>query len=438
MNGVIVPPELANADASKEETAIGIGDVEGLATPFGHAMLQNFNFAPGYINLNHGSYGSMPKPVLRATEALALEAEARPDKFMRMTYLPLLTRVRTRVAQLINANADECVMVTNTSHGINTVLRNFPWKEGDIIIGFSTTYGAVSRTLKYLSDVAPNPTLSTIELTFPTSHASILERTRAHIRSLSRSEGQDVVMVLDGIISNPGARMPWEEIVAICKEEHVWSVVDAAHCIGQIDIDLEAVQPDFWVSNCHKWLLSKRGSAVLYVPKRNQHIIKSTFPTSIGYKSLEDTNFVGQFDWTGTSDFVPVLSVNAALDFRASIGGEKKINEYCHSLAVKGGKRLAEILGTRTLDETGEFTANMTDVLLPLNISPNATDAELWAILWKFYDKMLAANFFAAIYVHDRKWWTRCSAQIWIELSDFEFVGHALARICAELKEEGS
>ena len=35
------------------------------------------------------------------------------------------------------------------------------------------------------------------------------------------------------------------------------------------------------------------------------------------------------------------------------------INDYCHGLALKGGERLAEILGTKVLDENGEGTANM-------------------------------------------------------------------------------
>lgn len=49
----------------------------------------------------------------------------------------------------------------------------------------------------------------------------------------------------------------------------------------------------------------------------------------------------------------------SALEFRQWIGGEKKINEYCHNLAVSGGKRLAEMFGTQVMDEDGTFTANM-------------------------------------------------------------------------------
>lgn len=50
-----------------------------------------------------------------------------------------------------------------------------------------------------------------------------------------------------------------------------------------------------------------------------------------------------------------------ALDFRGWLGGEAKINVYCRDLAVRGGKRLAEIFGTEEIDKTPshELTLNM-------------------------------------------------------------------------------
>jgi hypothetical protein len=58
-----------------------------------------------------------------------------------------------------------------------------------------------------------------------------------------------MVAVIDSIVSAPGVYMPWREMVQICREEGVWSVVDGAHSIGQeVGIDLKKADPDFWVS----------------------------------------------------------------------------------------------------------------------------------------------------------------------------------------------
>ena len=62
------------------------------------------------------------------------EVEASPDKFMRLKYGPALVGCRERVASLIGADVDECVLVPNAIHGINTVLRNISWNRGDVII----------------------------------------------------------------------------------------------------------------------------------------------------------------------------------------------------------------------------------------------------------------------------------------------------------------
>ena len=119
--------------------------------PFGHAMLQYFLFDPQYVNLNHGeykpqyghklhsyvfqgSYGSLPKPVFEAAHKLSLKIESNPDYFHRLHYQPLLTEAREKLAKLIGAKTDECVLVTNTSIGIATILRNFEWEEGDVIL----------------------------------------------------------------------------------------------------------------------------------------------------------------------------------------------------------------------------------------------------------------------------------------------------------------
>jgi selenocysteine lyase/cysteine desulfurase len=66
--------------------------------------------------------------------AMTLEFESNPDRFVRLTYLPRLDRVRERLSTLVGADADDCVIVPNVSIGISTILRNFEWRETDILV----------------------------------------------------------------------------------------------------------------------------------------------------------------------------------------------------------------------------------------------------------------------------------------------------------------
>ncbi|KAI0653063.1 PLP-dependent transferase [Cubamyces menziesii] len=440
--------------------------------PFGHAMKRYMPLDEDYVNLNPGSWGTLPLPVLFAVTRYAYEIERIPDKLHWVTFQPLLNKARSAIAKLIGADTDEVVFAPNATHALNTVLRNFEWREGDLLIGASTLYGAITNTIRYLADRSeqPRPEAPVIEYNFPLTHAQILDIFRTKLREFKRqyvqSQFTDVpplspgytsdstkrknkmVVIIDSISATPGVLMPWREMVRVCREEGVWSVVDAAHSIGQESgLNLGEIKPDFWITDCHKWLYAKRGCAVLYVPRRNQNVIKSSIPTGHGYVSPRSakygelgTNFVGQHTWTGTADQTAYITIPDALAFREWLGGEKVINDYCHKLALDGGRRLAQILGTRLMDETGELTLNMTNVMLPLPIE--STPGEVYSseqiddINVYLRDTLLHEwKTYTSHYVHAGAWWCRCSAQVFNELSDFDYLGKALNAVCADIRD---
>lgn len=136
----------------------------------------------------------------------------------------------------------------------------------------------------------------------------------------------------------------------------------------------------------------------IHDPFSNQHIIQSSFPTSYAYispKNRDGPNFVEQFEcksvWhhlifreililplgNGTIDFVPYISASCALDFREWLGGEDVINDYCHRIALEGGRRLASILGTEIIDEAQgyEFTLNMVSYLPSCSLDTYRADS---------------------------------------------------------------
>lgn len=220
---------------------------------FGKRMRDaHFAFALSYTPLNHGSFGAFPRCIQdRQNELQSLAAE-RPDTFT-VTDLPnLIDESREAVAPLLGAPVNDVVFVPNATTGINTVLRNLKWEEGDVIVHFSTIYGACEKTIANLGEMTPLVPRS-ILLEYPIEDEEIVRRFRETVGKLRDKGGNVRIAMFDTVLTFPGARMPWEELVKTCKELGVLSLIDGAHGIGHIDLThLGSVSPDFFVSNCHK------------------------------------------------------------------------------------------------------------------------------------------------------------------------------------------
>jgi selenocysteine lyase/cysteine desulfurase len=221
--------------------------------PFGRQMRDShFQFSPSYTPLNHGSYGAYPRFVQDKQNEFTKLAAERPDTFIVFDLPNLIDESREAVAPLLGVPVDEVVFVPNATTGVNTVLRNLKFEEGDVVLHFSTIYGACEKTLASISELTPLRCES-IVLEYPIENVEILRRFREAVVRL-REEGRNVKLAMfDTVLTFPGARMPWEDLVAACKKLRILSLIDGAHGIGQIDLThLGKVGPDFFVSNCHK------------------------------------------------------------------------------------------------------------------------------------------------------------------------------------------
>ena len=121
----------------------------------------------------------------------------------------------------------------------------------------------------------------------------------------------------------------------------------------------------------------------------------------------------------------------AALDFREWLGGEKKINDYCHSLALSGGTLLSKLLGTPLLDPTGELTLNMVNVGLPLAPSIPDNTNTLRFLLGNLIEGWHVS---AVVFKHNGRWWVRASTQVWNEVNNVTCPGWAFAYIDPDLR----
>ena len=177
----------------------------------------------------------------------------------------------------------------NATTGVNTVLRSLVFKEkvnddedGEAktrngIVYFSTTYGACQRTVEYICEIQSAARAVKIELDYPIGDDQLVEKFRDVLR---REGGRVKVALLDTVVSMPGVRMPFERLVEICRQEGVLSLVDGAHGVGHVHLDLAKLDADFFVSNCHKYVSSF--SASRYPRARKETLLLLSAPPADG------------------------------------------------------------------------------------------------------------------------------------------------------------
>ncbi|BEI82636.1 hypothetical protein CcaverHIS002_0305040 [Cutaneotrichosporon cavernicola] len=414
---------------------------------FGHNMKKYWPES-NYINLNHGSLGFTPVCVIEAKMKMLWQMNARPDPWDRRHTLPMLSAVREEVAPLLGTVGDNVLIMKNARQAINTILYNLKYEPGDIIVMYSTTFSSISQMIKCVCDRNEGVRVEIIDVTFPCDHSEIVEATEAVLRKYNKPTGvtrggdkstvsHGVVdkervrlVVMDGISCVPGVISPWEDITRSCHKYGALSLVDGAHLIGQQSVDVKKADPDFFVSNMHKWLYAHLSNSITYIAPRNQILIRTSFPTGNYYESEKYPRpgrpwlFAEQFNFNGTIDLSSYLTIPVALKFRRDIGGEERIIAYSRSIALVGGKRLAKRWSTSILENgRGELTACMVNVELPIAV-PRDTEEQMMMQLW-MEDMLMEADIFATMYVHNGKWYTRISGQVWVELSDFDLLGDA-------------
>ncbi|ORY61212.1 aminotransferase family protein-like protein [Pseudomassariella vexata] len=417
-------------------------------TPFGREMrLRHFDFASSYRPFNHGSFGTFPKAVRQYQQFLQQQAQERPDTFRRIAYPELLREARGAVAPLLGAHVDEVVLVPNASTAFNTVVRNLVYEDGDVILYFSTVYSSFLRTIQSLEETTAVQGHS-ISLVYPIEDDEVLNLFEKAIIDV-QTQGKRVKLAsFDTVLTFPGVRFPWERMLAKCREFGVMSCVDGAHGIGHISLyHMAGLGPDFFISNCYKWIMVPQGCSALYVPFRNQHLIKTTFPTSEDFlpererRGMPVTDyFVNLFNRVGTIDFTPYLCISEALRFRSEVcGGEEQVREYGSRIAREGGMLMAQIMGTEVLENKTKTLCRccFTNVRLPLTSEEAGCPQEAVATAnWISEKSIIEYDSYLPTRYYNGAFWTRLSGQIYLEHADFEWAAHTLIELCNRARQE--
>jgi selenocysteine lyase/cysteine desulfurase len=125
---------------------------------------------------------------------------------------------------------------------------------GDKIVYFDTIYGACERTVSYITETTPAEAVK-VKYTYPVSDKWLVSEFKRVVGDEQKKGNNVRIAIFDTVVSLPGVRMPFEALTEACKELGVMSCIDGAHGVGHIELDLHSLDPDFFVSNCHKFVV---------------------------------------------------------------------------------------------------------------------------------------------------------------------------------------
>jgi selenocysteine lyase/cysteine desulfurase len=297
--------------------------------------------SPGHINLNCGSLGCTPLPVLHATIDHILEAETFADPGYPWFGYEENKRVReTRqaLAGFLKCKIDELALVRNATEGNNVVCNGLDLKPGDEVVMTDQEHAGgrccweqkaarFGIKLKFVS--LPKP---------PESSGQIVDLFEKALTPATR------VVFFSHITSPTGLILPAKEISAVCRKRGIISHADGAHAIGQIPLDMHDLGCDFYVTSPHKWLMAPKGTGTLFIREEMlDRLWVNVASAEWNNKKLKAYRFSN----IGTSNLSSIVGLKAALDFVQTIGPER-IYKRIKTLATSLRDQIEEIPRLKT------------------------------------------------------------------------------------------
>ncbi len=227
---------------------------------------------------NYGGQGTLP--------TVALEAIAQSYNYIQ-TAGPFSMGVnswvnqeasltRAVIAQELGVTAETITLTEDVTVGCNIVLWGLPWQAGEHILlsdcehpGIIAAVGEICRRFGVTS--------STFPVLGHQSRGEVLEAIASHLQSQTR------LVVISHVLWNTGQILPLKEINQLCHQQDCLVLVDAAQSVGQIPLDLEDLEVDFYAFTGHKWFCGPEGLGGLYVSPR---VREDLYPTFIGWRGI--------------------------------------------------------------------------------------------------------------------------------------------------------
>jgi selenocysteine lyase/cysteine desulfurase len=344
------------------EMAFDYSELQGSETDIWRTVREEFSFPDGFVYLNTGGIGSVPRHVrsLVSDEWFQLENNPTPGHDLNK-WNALKKDVAAHFGQGVDAS--EIGLISSATEGINIILNGLPLQKGDEIITTLHEHAALNITL--LNQVKRR---GVVIRTFDPDRKVGLNNVKS-INDLVNKKTK--LIFISHRTTTTGQLLPVKEIGSLARSKGIWFALDGAQAPGSMPIDIKDWNVDFYTFSSHKWILAPRRTGVLYVTKDK---LGDITPVTVGaysdngYNMKEGTlNFQSsaqRYEY-GTQNELLYLGFHASLKFINSIGIQR-IREHNETLSEKFYSETGRIQGCELLSPAErEYRSSMITFRIP-------------------------------------------------------------------------
>jgi selenocysteine lyase/cysteine desulfurase len=268
------------------------------------------------IQLEHGNWGMMARPVLEAYRAHVERVNRDTSYYARRTMVPDLQAAQAALASALGVSSEEIAFTRNATEAMKALILQYNrLRPNDSVLYADLDYDSMQTSMESLAERRGVRVIK-IALPEPATRQSLVETYRAAFDA----DPSIKMALLTHLSHRTGLVLPIADIASLARERGIDTIVDAAHSVGQLDFRLVDLKADFVGMNLHKWIGAPLGVGAIYIRRERLGAIDpdpAEKPTS--------TDILTRVH-IGTPDYAAHLTVPAALAFQAAIGAERRAN----------------------------------------------------------------------------------------------------------------
>lgn len=302
---------------------------------------------PGVQNVAHfnNAGSALPPDAVLQTQINHLQQEAAIGGYEAANQASdRVDAVYTSVAKLINARPVEIAVVENATVAWDMAFYALKFAAGDRILTAEAEYAA--NYVAYLQVAKRTGAIVEVIPSAPSGETSV--------EALAQMMDERVKLVsITHVPTNGGLVNPAADIGKIAKQHGALYLLDACQSVGQMPIDVQAIQCDMLSATGRKYLRGPRGVGFLYVredliPAMEPPIVDHFAANWTGPNSYQLRNDARRFEnWE--NNYAAKLGLGAAVDYALNIGMDN-IWARVQTLADDLRKRLSETNGITVHD----------------------------------------------------------------------------------------